>query len=270
MQPRARDRHSVETAGAGPTTIVFSHGFGCDRTIWRFVAPAFEETHQTLVYDHAGSGGAVQAWDPQRHASLEGYAQDLLDILEEEGLQNVVGVGHSVGGIIMMLAAIAQPQRFSRLFFICPSPRFLNDPPHYKGGFERADIDGLFQLMESNHYGWAQFLAPLAMGDANPVALTREFEGALRALEPRIAQAFARLVFLVDVRDRLHELARPSVIVQCLDDSIAPVEVGRWMHGHLANSALVELDASGHCPHVSHPQEIIAILRARLDGPGTA
>lgn len=269
MQSRARDRHNVEIAGAGPTTIVFSHGFGCDRTIWRYVAPAFRERCQTLVYDHAGCGDAVQAWDPQRHASLEGYAQDLLDILDDAGLQNVVGVGHSIGSIILVLAAIAQPQRFSKLFLICPSPRFLNDPPHYRGGFEREDIEGLFQLMESNHYGWAQFLAPLAMGEANPVALTREFEGVLRALEPRISQAFARLVFHVDVRDRLAELTRPAVIVQCLADSIAPVDVGRWMHRHMANSALVELDASGHCPHVSHAEDIVTVIRAGLDGPGT-
>jgi sigma-B regulation protein RsbQ len=270
MQPCVRNRHSVEIAGDGPTTLVFSHGFGCDQTIWRFVEPALRDGCRTLVFDHAGCGDAVQAWDPQRHATLQGYAQDLLDILDNEGLHNVVGVGHSIGSIIMMLAAIAQPQRFSKLFLICPSPRFLNDPPNYWGGFERADIDGLFQLMESSHYGWAQFLAPLAMGEANPVALTREFEGALRALEPRIAQAFARLVFHVDVRHRLQELPRPAVIVQCLADTIVPVEVGRWMHRHLADSELVELSASGHCPHVSHPHDIIAVIRAGLDGPGSA
>lgn len=270
MHARARERHNVEIAGAGPTTLLFSHGFGCNRTIWRSVAPAFQHECRTLVYDHAGCGDAVQAWDPQRHAGLQGYAQDLLDILDDTGVEQVVGVGHSIGSIIMMLAAIAQPQRFSKLFFICPSPRFLNDPPSYRGGFERSDVDGLFALMESNHYGWAQFLAPLAMGEANPVALTREFEGALRALEPRIAQAFARLVFHVDVRDRLPELTRPCVIIQCLADSIAPAEVGRWMHRQLPDSTLVELEASGHCPHVSHPEDIIAVIRARRDGPGAA
>ncbi len=263
----AVERHHARVAGTGAKTLVFSHGFGCDKTIWRFVAPAFEDRYRTLVFDHAGNGESVDAWDPARHASLAGYAQDLLEVLDDAGLEEVVCVGHSIGSIIMMLAAIAQPHRFSKLFFLCPSPRFLNDPPDYRGGFERGDLEGLFQLMESNHFGWAQFLAPLAIGEQNPVALTREFEQSLRALEPRIAQHFARLVFHVDVRDRLQDVRSPSVIVQCQADSIVPVEVGRWMHRHLNGSELLELEASGHCPHVSHANDVIAIIRGRLDGP---
>lgn len=132
------------------------------------------------------------------------------------------------------------------------------------GGFEQRDLDELFQLMEANHFGWAQFLAPLAMGQANPVSLTRDFERALCSLEPRIARHFARLAFAVDVRALLPALTVPSLIVQCADDSLAPVAVGRWMHGRMPGSTLVELPISGHCPHVSHPDEVVRLLRGVL------
>lgn len=260
-------RHHVKLSdGEGTPTVVFVHGFGCEQRIWRSVEPPIAATHRTMTFDMAGCGQALDAWDPDRHATLEGYAQDLLDILEAAGLERVVCVGHSVGSIITLLAALRQPARFSRMVLVAPSPRFLNDPPDYVGGFERHELEGIFQLMESNHFGWAQLLAPLAIGEHNPSTLTEDFEKALCALEPRIARHFARLAFEVDVRDRLPGVIVPSVIVQCTRDALAPVEVGRWMHQHLPGSALTVLDISGHCPHISHPDRIVGVVRAVLAG----
>jgi sigma-B regulation protein RsbQ len=256
----------AQIVGAGDKLLVFAHGFGCDRHIWRDVAPALQAHCRTLVYDHAGCGQSVAAWDPVRHAELQGHADDLLALLDEAGTDRVVAVGHSVGSIIVLLAALARPERFTRLVMLAPSPRFLNDPPDYVGGFEQSDIDELFQLMESNHFGWAQFLAPLAIGPANPVALTREFERALCSLEPTIARHFARLAFQVDVRDRLPGVQVPALIVQCSDDSLAPAVVGRWMHRHMPGSELVELQVNGHCPHVSHPDLVVDLLRGVTRG----
>lgn len=262
-ESRLMAHHAVQS-GHGPAATVLVHGFGCDRHIWRAVAPPIESLARVLAYDLAGCGDSVAAWDPLRHNTLQGHAEDLLAVLDEAGLDRVVGVGHSVGSVITLLAALAQPQRFERLVWLAPSPRFLNDPPDYIGGFEERDLDELFQLMEANHFGWAQFLAPLAMGQANPVSLTRDFERALRSLEPRIARQFARLSFSVDVRALLPRLTVPSLIVQCADDSLAPVAVGRWMHAQTPGSTLVELPISGHCPHVSHPDEVVRLLRGVL------
>ena len=265
MSRSALQRHRVRVTGQGGRTLVFAHGFGCDQTMWRYVAPAFEADHRVVVYDHAGCGGAdpVPPGDT-RHATLDGYAQDLLDILHELDLHDVVFVGHSVGGIIGLLASLREPARFARLVLVGPSPRFLDDAPDYVGGFQPEDLEGLFDLMESNHFGWARFLAPMAMGEANPAALTREFEDQLCALDPAGARRFARLVFYVDVRDRLPQVAVPSLIIQCTHDGIAPRAVGAYMNRQLAGSRLVELDASGHCPHVSHPAEVTAALRDEL------
>lgn len=265
MTRLAVDRHHVQVRGAGSPALVFAHGFGCDQTMWRFVAPAFEATHRVVLYDHAGCGAAdpVPADDP-RHASLEGYASDLLDILDELQLHDVVLVGHSVGSVIGLLAALRDPARFRSLVLVAPSPRFLNDPPDYVGGFDPADLEGLFALMDSNHFGWAQFLAPLAIGETNPVEQTREFEAQLCALDPEATGRFARLVFYLDIRDHLPQVAVPSLIIQCTRDSIAPPGVGRYMEQQLPRSRLVEVEASGHCPHVTHPAQTIAILRQAL------
>jgi sigma-B regulation protein RsbQ len=262
----ALQRHHAVLQGGGETPLVFIHGFGCDRDIWRFVAPAFADRCRTLVYDHAGCGRAVPAWDQLRHASLAGYAADLLDVLADAALPRVVCVAHSIGGVIALLAAEQQPERFEHIVLLAPSPRFINDPPDYSGGFEREDLDEMFHLMESNQFGWAQFLAPMAIGEANPKDLVQQFEAALCALEPRIARHFARLAFLVDARETMKRTRVPTTIVQSLQDSIAPRNVGEWMHQHMAGSRLREIDISGHCPHVSHPELTIDLIQEVLDG----
>lgn len=262
-------RFNVQVRGAGPDTLVFAHGFGCDQRLWRFVAPHFEATHRVVLFDMVGSGASdPDAYDDQRHASLQGYADDVLAILEAVGGAPVDFVGHSASSVIGLLASIARPELFRRLLMVAPSPRFLNDLPDYRGGFERADLEGLFDLMEANHFGWASFLAPLAMGAQSPPGATEELEASMCALDPHIAQRFARLVFLVDVRDRLPLAPVPSLILQCLQDSIAPREVGLFMHRAMPRSTLVEIDAAGHLPHVTHPEQTARIIADYLRGGG--
>ena len=258
-------RHHVQLSGQGPRTLVFAHGFGCDPQVWRFVAPAFESSHRVVLFDHAGCGHAqAEAWDERRYASLDGYAADLLQIVDALELGEVVVVGHSVSSVIAMIASIERPERISQLVLLAPSPRFLNDPPDYVGGFERADLEALFDLMESNHFGWASYLAPIAIGAGNGPELTQEFEARLCALDPQAARRFARLAFFVDFRQRLAEVQVPALIVQCSEDLIAPRSVGQFMQRALAGSRLVEIDAAGHCPHLSHPEATIAAIHTGL------
>lgn len=260
-------RFNVQVRGSGTQTLVFAHGFGCDQRLWRFVAPRFEATHRVVLFDLVGSGGSdPDAYDDQRHGSLQGYAEDVIEMLDALGAAPVDFIGHSASSLLGVLASIARPDLFRRLLLVAPSPRFLNDPPHYRGGFDRAELEGLFDLMESNHFGWANFLAPLAMGAQSPAGATEELEASMCALDPHIARRFARLVFLADIRDQLPRVPVPALILQCLHDSIAPREVGAFMQREMPGSTLVEIDAAGHLPHVTHPEQTARILAGYLGG----
>lgn len=262
-------RNNVSISGQAPggaqPTLVFAHGFGCDQHMWRFVAPAFEATHQVLLFDHIGCGKAdIRAYDPPRHAKLEGYAQDVVEILEAADLTNAVFIGHSVSSIIGLLAAIQAPQRIARMVLVCPSPRYLNDPPGYFGGFERADIDGLMDMMESNLLGWTDFLAPAVMGADGAGEMTDELKASFCAADPYISRRFAAATFLGDNRQDLPRVQVPALIIQCSDDAIAPRSVGEYMHSHLKGSQLATVEAAGHCPHMTHAEETIALIRGYL------
>jgi sigma-B regulation protein RsbQ len=258
-------RFDVRCSGRGEPTLLFAHGFGCDQGMWRFVAPAFEDAHRVVLFDLAGAGGAdAGAYDASRHARLDGYADDVLAICEALDLRDAVFVGHSVSCMIGLLAAKRAPARIAGLAMLGPSPCYLDHPPDYVGGFDRATLEGLLDLMGRNFAGWAGMLAPLAMGNPDRPALAGELEASFCRMDPAIARAFAEVTFLSDVRGEVAGLAQPTLLLQARDDAIAPEAVGHWLHARLPRSRLVLMEASGHCAHVSHPDETIHHLRGFL------
>ncbi|HEX6041586.1 alpha/beta hydrolase [Longimicrobium sp.] len=257
-------RNNVKVFGRGTQPMVFAHGFGCDQNMWRLVTPAFEDDYRIVLLDYVGSGHSdLSAYDPERYATLDGYARDVLDVVHALDLRDVILVGHSVSGMVAVLAANQEPERFERLVLIGPSPRYINDPP-YVGGFERADIEGLLEMMDHNFIGWANFLAPAIMKNPDRPELGEELTSGFCSTDPVVARRFAQATFLSDNRADLGRLRVPSLILQCSDDMVAPVEVGEYLSRALPGSTLRVMRATGHCPHMSHPEETIELMRHYL------
>jgi sigma-B regulation protein RsbQ len=244
--------------------MVFAHGFGCDQGMWRHVAPAFEPTHRVVLFDHVGAGQSdLEAYDPVKYGRLEGYAEDVVEVLQALDLPPVVFVGHSVSGMIGVLAAITCPDRFDRLVLVGPSPRYIDDDG-YRGGFSATEIDELLETMDENYLGWSQYIAPVIMGVPDRPELGEELTNSFCRTDPAIARQFARTTFLSDNRRDLPRVRTPALILQCREDVIAPPEVGSYVHEHLADSSLVMLDASGHCPNLSAPQQVVDAIKSYL------
>lgn len=258
------EAHNVRVLGRGTRPLVFAHGFGCDQNMWRFVTPAFEEDHRIVLFDHVGHGRSDgRAFSPARYSSLQGYSQDVLDILHDLDLRDVVFVGHSVSAMIGVLAAIQEPERFDRLVLVCPSPCYI-DEGDYLGGFRRADIDGLLETLDSNYLGWSSATAPVIMGNLDRPHLAEELTNSFCRTDPEVARHFARVTFLSDNRADLPRLQVPALVLQCARDAIAPVSVGEYVHRQLPRSEYVLLDATGHCPNLSAPEETVRAIRAFL------
>jgi sigma-B regulation protein RsbQ len=265
MMPGSVRRNNVVLRGRedGPS-MLFAHGFGCDQNMWRYVWPAFADEYRIVLFDHVGAGGSdVRAYDPGRYSSLQGYAEDVLDICHELALSDIVFVGHSVSAMIGVLAAIEEAERFARLVLVGPSPRYINDDD-YVGGFSREDIDGLLESLESNYLGWSSAMAPLIMGNGDRPELGEELRNSFCRADPEIAAQFARVTFLSDNRADLARVSTQSLVLQCAEDAIAPQTVGAYVQRHLPDSRLVQLQASGHCPNLSAPEETISAIRRFL------
>jgi sigma-B regulation protein RsbQ len=261
----ARVRNNVVERGAhdGPP-MLFAHGFGCDQNMWRHVWPAFADDHRIVLFDYVGFGGSdVGAYDSDRYERLDGYARDVLDICHELDLQDVTFVGHSVSAMIGVLAAAEEPDRFAHLVLIGPSPRYT-DSDGYVGGFTQADIDELLDSLDSNYLGWSAAMAPVIMGNDDRPELGEELTNSFCRADPEIAKRFARATFLSDNRDDLTRVPTPALVVQCQHDVIAPVAVGEYVAEQLPRGELALLDATGHCPNLSAPDETVAAIRRFL------
>jgi sigma-B regulation protein RsbQ len=255
-------RNNVRTSGSPQgQPMLFVHGFGCDQNMWRFVAPEFEDRFRVVLMDHVGAGGSDQsAYDVAKYSSLDGYATDVLEICEALDLRDVVLVGHSVSAMIGMLAALRAPDRIGKLVMVGPSPRYIDDDG-YVGGFSEADIKELLESLDSNYLGWSTAMAPVIMGNADRPELGQELTESFCRADPAIAKRFAEVTFLSDNRDDLSRVGIPTLVLQCSNDVIAPDTVGDFVHERIAGSTLVTLEATGHCPNLSAPEETTAAIR---------
>jgi sigma-B regulation protein RsbQ len=247
------ERNSVRVSGKAAVTLFFAHGFGCDKNMWRFLEPVYAERYRTVAFDHVGSGTSdLSAYDPVKYGSLQGYADDVLELVNQLGSEKNVFVGHSVSAMIGMLADLKQPGTFAAHLMIGPSPCYINDGD-YIGGFTRSDIDSLLETLESNYLGWSSTMAPAIMGAPDQPQLAVELTNSFCRTDPEIAKQFARVTFLSDNRADVAKLKTPTLIIQCNQDIIAPVAVGEFLHRNLPHSTLAVIDNVGHCPHLSAP-----------------
>lgn len=260
------DQHNVHVLGsADAQPMVFAHGYGCDQNMWRFIVPRFADRYRIVLFDHIGAGGSdLSAYDPERHGSLTGYAADVVELCQQLNLEDVIFVGHSVSGIIGVLAAAAAPELFASLVLVGPSPRYINDD-RYVGGFSRADIDDMLASLESNYLGWSSAITPVIMGRPDRPELAEELEESFCRTDPDIARRFAHVTFLSDNRDDLARVQTPTLVLQCTDDVIAPIAVGEYVRDHMSNATMVLLTATGHCPQLSSPEETADAIEQYLN-----
>jgi sigma-B regulation protein RsbQ len=264
-------RNNVSVSGRPDgQPMLFAHGFGCDQNMWRLVVPAFADAYRIVLFDHVGSGRSdLAAYDPAKYDTLDGYASDVLEICDALDLREVVFVGHSVSAMVGVLAAVREPDRFSSLVLVGPSPRYIDDEG-YVGGFSKADISELLASLDSNYLGWSSAMAPVIMGNPDRPELGEELTNSFCRTDPDVARHFARVTFLSDNREDLPDVPVPTLVLQCSSDVIAPQSVGEYVRDRIPDSSYVLMTATGHCPNLSAPQETVAAMKSFLATRATA
>lgn len=258
-------RHNITISGDGKETLVFGHGFGCDQDIWQHVAPAFLANYRIVLFDYLGCGKSdLRAYDAERYSNLQAYADDLVELCEALNLENVYFVGHSVSGAIAMLASIQKPELFQKIIAIGPSPRYLNEPPHYFGGFDSTDISTMLEMMERNYFEWTEYLAPIVIGSTEDENNIHELKQSFLRADPFISKKFAVVTFYCDIRSQLKCIPVPVTILYCLEDVIVPVEVINFLKSNIPNCKVIELDASGHYPQLINPDSVIQAVQKEI------
>ncbi|KAF7851078.1 hypothetical protein BT93_L4641 [Corymbia citriodora subsp. variegata] len=262
------EAHNVRVLGSGDETIVLAHGFGTDQSVWKHLVPHLVGSYRVVLYDNMGAGTTnPDYFDFERYSSLEGFAYDLLAILEELGIVHpCIFLGHSLSAMVGALGAIARPDLFSKIIMLAASPRYLNDPEYY-GGFEQADLDQLFEAMRENYKAWCSGFAPLAIGGDMDMVYVQEFSRTLFNMRPDVALCVAQTIFQIDMRPYLGLVTVPCHIIQSVKDLAVPVGVSEYLHQHLGGNSSVEvMSTDGHLPQLSSPEMVVPVLLRHIHG----
>lgn len=259
-------RNNITVQGNGEQAILFVHGYGCDQNMWRFVIPDFLEDYKVILMDHVGAGNSDESYySKQKYGNLQGYADDILEVCKVLDLKELIIVGHSVSAMIALLAANKEPELFTNIIMIGPSPCYVNKNG-YRGGFNQEDIDDLLNTLDKNYLGWAATMAPAIMGNPERPELGEELKNSFCQSNPEIAKHFAQVTFLSDNREDLPKLHIPTLIIQSKEDVIAPLEVAQYVYNQIPTSTLEIIDATGHCPNLSAPKQTVRAIKQYLQG----
>ena len=264
-------RNNVKVFGRGTQPMLFAHGFGCDQNMWRFITPAFEDDYRIVLFDYVGSGKSdLAAYDAAALRDARRLrAATCSTSARRSTCEDVIFVGHSVSAMVGVLAANQEPERFARLVLIGPSPRYVNDRRNYVGGFERSDIEGLLETMDKNYIGWANYLAPSIMKNPERPELEAELTESFCSTDPVIARRFAEATFFADNRADLAALTCHRSSCSAPRTSSLRAKSESTSTARCAGSTLRVMEATGHCPHMSAPDETIALMKEYLATPGT-
>lgn len=257
----ARNAVTVTGREDASQTLVFVHGFGTDQRSWRSVVPAFENDFRIVLLDNVGAGATPpSAFTQHRYLNLDRYASDLVEVCDALQVRRATLVGHSAGGMIVLLAAALRPDIASRLVLVGASPRYLEDRG-YPGGFTREAIQDIYRAVTSNYHEWAERFAPLAMSNSDRPQLAEHFAEALKGIPPDRALTVLCSILQSDYRERLPAVRHPTLLVHAREDAIVPLAVADYMHRSIPGSELQVIGATGHFPHLSAPAEVIAAIR---------
>jgi sigma-B regulation protein RsbQ len=262
-----RLRISNVTVAGNPNaerTLVFVHGFGSNQKFWRFITPAYENEWRLVLYDMAGCGGSdIREFSQMRYGKLEGHAQDLIDICDALELNGVSVVAHSVGAMIAALAYLQRPALFDKFVWIGATPCLCNHRD-YVGGFERADLDAIYEAISLDFFAWLRGAAPAGMKNLDRPELAAEHAQCIAGMRPDIALPLARMTYQMDLRHKMNRIALPVLLLQPADDAYVPQEVGRYLLKHLPRAQLKVIPSEGHFPQLSHPDAVLAAMAGFL------
>ncbi|KAF5183551.1 Strigolactone esterase d14 [Thalictrum thalictroides] len=255
------EAHNIRVLGTGERVIVLAHGFGTDQSVWKNLVPHLVNDYRVILFDKMGAGPTnPDYFDFDRYSTLEGYAYDVIAILEELQIVSCIFVGHSVSAMIGILASITRPDLFSKLVLLCGSPRYLNDVD-YHGGFEQEDFNQLYDAVASNFKSWCSGYAPLVVGGDMDSVIVQEFSRTLFNIRPDIAHCVVQTIFQIDIRHVLGHVSVPCHILQSSKDFAVPMEVADYLHTHLGSASTVEvMPTDGHLPHLSSPEIVNPVL----------
>lgn len=240
---------------ASQLTVVLLHGVGLDLDMWDAQAEALSEHYRVLRYDMYGHGNSPSL---PHQSSLQDYCKQLSDLLEYRGIQTVVPVGFSMGGVIAQRFAADNPGRLGGIV--------LMSTVYRRTQAELAGVRERLKVTEQN-----------GIGDVIDLAVTRWLPEQFQAQHPeavtwlrgkmgqndRRGYTDAYRVFVqadADVGDALTQVRCPALVITGGDDVGSTPTIAERMAADLDDAKLVVLDGLRHMVTMQDSERVTGLL----------
>ncbi|MDE2119266.1 MAG: alpha/beta hydrolase [Betaproteobacteria bacterium] len=252
----------AKVRGSGEHTLVFGHGFGTDQNCWQAQVATLQRTHRIVTLDFPGAAPhTLEAFDATRHQTLFGFAEDLALLMDELGVAHATYIGHSLGGMIGILASNGTSGVFDTVVTLGSSACFVDDPrTGYVGGFSAQAMDDMLAGMRGDYAAWANGFAPLMVGGSNPYLSGLDFTSHLLKLRPDVAHCVLNAALLADHRVDVDAFRGRLAVLNGQRDPAVPMSAAHWLARHGGADGVVELDVDGHLPHMTAPGLVTSAL----------
>lgn len=264
-----------DEAGEGPAVVLLHAAIG-DRRMWDAQFTALAATHRVIRYDRRGFGETADG--PGEYAHFE----DLLALLDARGIERAALVGASMGGACALDAALAAPERITRLALLGSGLTGHTWPDHMQADIARMAAE-LLPAGRLERYAAREIDVDeadvRAMAEANIRYMVAGPERDVSVLPPEMVALVREMCEQVyrhdftapqwtekipDTRHRLGEITTPALVVIGTADAPGLVELSHHLAASLPNAELVELPDTGHLPAMERPDEVTALLRKVL------
>lgn len=233
-------------------TLLFSDIFNLFPACFETITPYFENDYQIILYTDSGFWGENKT-GRLRHSTMSGYADDLINYLEYNGIKNITYVAHSVNALLAFIAASKAPHLFTKIVLISAVPCLLQGAEvECQCGFPSLNTDELFHIIKQKQ---------IDHNNTAAIQFTDVLTSAFAHKTEEEAKAIFQLLFNTDCRSFLNDFPVPTVIIQVTSDKMSTNEVGYFMYRSIPNSQLVRIKAKGQKPYIHEPEEIIKAMK---------
>ena len=234
---------SYEEAGGGSTTpIVFLHGVGSDRSVWRPQLAHFAASRRALAFDYPG----YRESDPAAPGTTrDDYAAAVLSAMRELGVERAHVCGLSLGGVVAVAMHHAAPQACASLmladtFAVHPEGRAI---------YERS-LAGSHDLRTM-----AEARVDILLAQPTDPAVRREVVETMSRIDPAAYRIGAEAVWLADQRDRARQIEVPTLVLVCDQDLITPPDLSSDLVDLIPAAQMQVIGGAGHISNLEKPAE---------------
>lgn len=232
--------------------LLFLHGVGSDKSIWRPQLSEFGHRQHVIAADYPGYGDS----DFHPDASRDDFAHAMLALLDAKNIERAHICGLSLGGVIAMAMAALAPDRVASLiladtFAVHPDGRAIHD----------RSIAGAAELGMG---GLADARVDSLLGIDPPPGLRDEVVNVMTQIPLPAYRLGARAVWLADQRERAAAITAPSLVLCGDEDRITPPELSRDLAGLIPNARLAFITGAGHLSNAERPGAFNDLLKEHL------